>query len=108
MKRLPLLLAALLACGLVAAGCGDDDGGDAPADDVSAASVEACTQSVGTIPQLSEEERSELEGRCREAGDHEDLSEANREICRRFVEEAVPDGSDREQALEACDNAATP
>jgi hypothetical protein len=135
MKRLLLLLTALLACGLIAAGCGDDDddddGDDSPAttetapaepdsgdvtppgdvDSVDEA-VEACKRGVQTTGgRFSEDLRSDLEDICEEAadGDEEDLREASREICRRIVEETVPEGQlAREQALEACDNAATP
>ena len=135
MNRLLLLLAALLACGLIAAGCGDDDddnGDDSPAATETAPADTTDTDSVDTAPedvdveqaveackrgvqsagrQLSEDLRSDLEDICEEAagGDEEDLREAGGEICRRIVEETVPEGQPaREQALEACDSAATP
>jgi len=143
MYRLHLMVAALLACGLIAAGCGDDDdsgddspaatetapadptetdpaestetdSADTPSGDVDSVdeAVEACKQGVqGTSGQLSEELRGDLEDICEEAadGDEEDLREASRDICRRVVEETVPEGQPaRKQALEACDNAATP
>lgn len=123
MKRLPLLLVALLACGLIAAGCGDDDddGDDspattetAPAEDSASADerVESCKRGVRTNGgQLSEELRSDLEDLCEQAGDgdSEELREASRDLCRRVVEETVPEGqAGRDQALEACDSAATP
>ena len=123
MNRLLPLLAALLACGLIAAGCGDDDddGDDspattetAPAEDGASADerVESCKRGVrANGGQLSEELRSDLEDLCEQAGDgdSEDLREASRDLCRRVVEETVPEGqAGRDQALEACDSAATP
>jgi hypothetical protein len=139
MRRLALLLTALLACGLIAAGCGDDDGDDgddsaattesAPADttdtteaeddsggatspdDVDSIdeAVQACKDNVqATAGQLSEGLRSDLEELCDKAaeGDEEDLQEASREICRKVVEETVPEESGaRDQALASCESA---
>jgi hypothetical protein len=136
MKRLLLLLAALLACGLIAAGCGDDDDGDgddspattetAPADttettdttesedesledsDSVEQAIEDCKDSVdATGDQLSEETKSDLVDLCEQAasGDEEEVREAGLEICKRIVEETVPDEATREQALAACESA---
>lgn len=140
MRRLALLLAALLACSLIAAGCGDDDGDDgddsaattesAPADttsdtdttsettpeetdttsgDVDARDqgIEACKENVQSMAtQLSDDVRSDLEGLCEKlaAGDEDEVRDASQEICRKIVEETVPDGSPRDQALAACDD----
>jgi len=133
MKRLLLLLSALLACGLIAAGCGDDDddgGDDAPAaptetpleiepddegaDDVTPPedvgsveeAVEACKEGVqSSSAQLSEDLRNDLEDICEQAaeGDEEEIREASLDICRRVVEETVPEGPGRDQALDACE-----
>jgi len=133
MKRFLLLLVALLACGLIAAGCGDDDDGDdgddspvatetapaeptdtdeadddtPPVDDATIEqAVEACQESVRSSGgQLSDDLVSDLEDLCEEAagGDEDDLREASREICRRIVEETVPEGPARDQALETCE-----
>src|SRR5687767_961023 len=138
MKRLLLLMAALLACGLLAAGCGDDDdddgGSDEPAatetvpapTDTSAESeddsdvdvppagdeaidqaIEACKDSVqATAQQLDADLRSELEDICEEAasGDEEDVREASLEICKKIVEDQLPAGAGRDQALETCES----
>ena len=135
MKRLLLLFAALLACGLIAAGCGDDDddnGDDSPAttetapadstettpsddtsedlDDLDSVdeAVEACKDSVeATSGQLSEDLQNDLKDICEQAadGDEEEIRDATLEICRRIVEETVPDEATREQALAACESA---
>jgi hypothetical protein len=133
MKRLLVLLSALLACGLIAAGCGgddDDDGGDdspattesAPTDtgttndedtgddaapeDIDDA-VQACKDSVAAnSAQLSEDLRSDLEDLCEQAaeGDEEEIRDASLEICKRVVEETIPEGSARDQANAACES----
>jgi hypothetical protein len=136
MNRLVLLLAALLACGLIAAGCGDDDddnGDDSPAttESVPAAptdtdagevtpppgfdsvedAVEACKENVQTSgQQLSEDLRNDLEDICEQAagGDTEELQEATADICKRIVEETAPSDEAREQGLAACESTATP
>ena len=122
MRRLTLGLAALLACGLIAAGCGDDDddnGDDSPvatqseptattgdADSVEEA-VRSCKDGVqATADQLSEELRGELEDLCDKAasGDDEDVRDAAIEACKKVIEETVPEGAGRDQALDACEN----
>ena len=127
MKRLLLVLTALLACGLIAAGCGgddDDDGGDdspattesAPTDtsgdigdeDVDSVdeAVQACKDSVeANSSQLSEDLRGDLEDLCEQAasGDEDEIREATLEACRRVVEETIPDAAARETALDACE-----
>ncbi len=122
MTRLLMGLAALLACGVIAAGCGDDndDNGDdspaatesAPADttgDVDSVeeAVAACTENVqSTAQQLSDELRGELEDLCDKAasGDEEDVRDAALEACKKVIEETVPEGAGRDQALAACEN----
>ena len=122
MKRLLLLLAALLACGLIVAGCGDDDddnGDDSPATTESAPTattgeagsideaIAQCKENVqSTAQQLSEELRGELEDLCDKAasGDEEDVRAAALEACKKVIEETVPEGAGRDQALAACEN----
>ena len=127
MKSLLLAVAALLACGVLAAGCGDDDddnGSDTPAatetapgDDGGSAedvgsvedAIEACKEGVAqTAGQLSEDLRNDLEQLCEDAagGDEEEIREASLEICRRVVEETVAEGPARDQALGQCESAA--
>ena len=123
MTRLLMGLAALLACGVIAAGCGDDDddnGDDSPAATESAPAdttgdvdsveeaVASCKENVqSTAQQLSEELRGELEDLCDKAasGDEEDVREAALEACKKVIEETVPEGAGRDQALAACENA---
>ena len=96
-KRLWPVLIALLACGLIAAGCGDDDDesssddsaatteeattedattedsgaatdtGNADVDAAVQSAIDACKQSVGAAPGLSADTVSDLEGLCEEA-----------------------------------------
>jgi hypothetical protein len=126
MLRTPLLslIAALaLACALPA--CGDDDepatsgttqeqtetgtsdSTPAPSSEDVDAAVEQCKQSVQDQPQLSDDAKSEIEALCDEAkdGDAEDVKAASRKVCERMVEETVPEGSARDQALETCKTA---
>jgi hypothetical protein len=139
MNRLMLVLAALLASGLIATGCGDDDddGGDgspvatesspadtaetSPADTTEGDStdttsgdvdsldeaVDSCKEGVqATAGQLSEDVRSDLEELCDKAasGDEEEVREASVEICRKIVEESVPETAGRDEALDACES----
>jgi len=123
MRRLLLGLAALLACGVIAAGCGDDDddnGDDSPAATESAPAdttgdvdsveeaVESCKEGVqATAGQLSEDVRSDLEELCDKAasGDEEEIRDASIDVCRKVVEETVPEEAGREEALDACESA---
>jgi hypothetical protein len=140
MRRLALLFAALLACGLIAAGCGDDDednGDDSAATTESAPTdtfsieptdtteaeddsggakspdnadpldeaVQVCKDNVKSgAAGLSEGLRNDLEELCEKGGNEDDLREASQEICKKIVEERVPEGS-RDEALAVCDSA---
>lgn len=148
MRRLHLLVLALLACALFAVGCGDDDeksnnesdepdvSESAPADttaeeteeeapaeeteeeapaydapelpdDVSDAAVESCKQSVNAAAQLSDDVKNDLEEICEKAasGDEDAVREASVDVCKKIVEDSVPAGPAREQALDSCDAA---
>jgi len=136
MTRCQLFVVVLLACGLVVVGCGGDDDGDeqtdapeatetAPietlptdttdeaeepeGDDAPQASdeaVEACKGSLGPAAGLSDEQVEEL---CEAGtGDEEALREATVEICKEFAENNIPEGSEREQALEQCEGTGGP
>ena len=123
---LSLMAALALACALPA--CGEEDepatGGNtttsqeqtetAPADSTPApssedidAAIEQCKQSVQSQANLSDEAKSEIEALCDEAkdGNPEDVKEASRKVCERMVEESVPEGAARDQALETCKTA---
>jgi len=69
--------------------------------------VESCKDGVqATADQLSEELRGELEDLCDKAasGDDEDVRDAAIEACKKVIEETVPEGAGRDQALDACEN----
>ena len=88
-----------------------DGGGDAApglSDEQIEEAVESCRQNVQTAGgQLSEDLKSDLEQLCEDAaeGDEEEVREASVEICERVVDETVPAGPGREQALAACEQA---
>ncbi len=137
MRRLALLFAALLACGLIAAGCGDDNNDDSAAttesapvdttpgvdttpekgtitDDTTSGSdqtpdsvdeaIQVCKDNVqSSAGGLSEGLRSDLEDLCEKAANEDDVRDASQEICKRIVEETVPEGS-RDEALAICDS----
>ena len=135
MTRLQLILAVVLACGLLATGCGgdDDDGGDqadAPAvtettplettpDDTTAPADEPDAEDVpevseGAVEACKESLESaagisedQVEELCEAggSGDEEAVRETSIEICREFAENNIPEGTAREQALEQCDRA---
>ena len=148
MIRFLLLLVTILACGLVAAGCGDDEDGessDAPAktesipsdttesvpsdtteseggdpgeetppavsEEATEQAVEACKQQVQSAGgQLSDDLKGDLEQLCEDAaeGDEEGARRASVELCERVVDETIPEGPAREQALAACEQAQAP
>ena len=123
-RFVPILAVLALAGGVLA--CGDDDepandspaqeqsttessgssssGGGEPTDANIEAAIDACKESVNNQPQLSEDVKSDLADICEEAasGDPEDVKKATRKVCERIVEEQVPEGAQRDQALETC------
>lgn len=119
----------LLATGLIAVGCGDDDEDepttDAPAteeeapaidtgsdegDEAVAAAVESCKSSIQQVPNLSDDTISKLESICDDAasGDADAVSGATQEVCVAIVEDTVPEGPARDQATQACEATAAP
>jgi hypothetical protein len=116
-RRLCLLLAVVLSCGLIAAGCGgdDDDGGDGGGGDGGGVAapenrqqaVDACKRSVDQAPQLSSDVKSELKKSCEAAaeGDEEAVAEANRKVCVKIAQETIPAGPARDQAVDGCERA---
>lgn len=123
MLRTPfLLMLALLALAGTAVGCGDEDtatdspaqeqstpGGEEvqPSDQDVEAAIEDCKATVRDRPELSADAKAELEAICdgADGGDPEKVKEATREVCVRIVEEQVPEGEARDQALETCKTA---
>jgi hypothetical protein len=127
-KKFFLLMLALLS--LVAfSACGDDDepattttnaapaggtttedsggggGGAAPANVEQA--IEACKSSIDAQAQVSDDVKNDLKEICDKAasGDEQDVKEATREVCTKIIEESVPEGAARDQALETCKTA---
>lgn len=128
LRRLGLLAAvAVLGLGLLAiAGCGGDDekksatptatttasgsGGEigTPNEERVKAAVGACKQSIASQPQLTSRFTSKLEGICDDGSgvDLEAARKASEVVCRKIIKKLVPEGSARDQALTACDQAA--
>lgn len=129
-KRLALLLAALMVLGFVVAGCGDDDddggGGGGSADTLAETekksddgggtvdkndprvkqAIEQCKEQADANTSLSAEAREKIGEVCEEAGsgDADGAVKATKEACRIVVEDTVPKGSPgREAALGNCD-----
>lgn len=118
---LPILAALALAAALPA--CGDEEpatdattqeqtttedatGTTVPepsSEDVQAA-VDACKQSVENAPQLSADAKTEIQAICEEGDttDPEQIKDNAGKVCERIVEETVPEGPGRDQALETC------
>jgi hypothetical protein len=117
-RSLALLLIAALACALVTAACGGGEGGDAPpptsapSGEGTGASgpaveqaVENCKRSTEQQPGISPDVKSELLEICEEAakGDEQDVRKATRQVCVKLIEENVPAGIARQQALASCE-----
>ena len=69
--------------------------------------IAQCKEQVAGVPTISDDTRAELEQLCDEAAtaDPSEAQENAREVCRKIVEDSVPEGTTRETALEACDTA---
>jgi hypothetical protein len=69
--------------------------------------VEACKQQIAAQPGISDDVKSDLTEICEKAasGDEQAVRDATKEVCTKLVEENVPEGPAREQALTACDQA---
>ena len=86
----------------------ESGGGSAdPSDPQVQQAVEACKQQIEAQPGISEDVKSDLTEICEKAasGDEQAVRDATKEVCTKLVEENVPDGPAREQALAACDQA---
>ena len=124
--RLVLVVIALMVAGVVFAGCGDDDdggsdttaaqtestdtggsGGANPSNPQVQQAVDACKQQIEAQPGISDSVKSDLSDICEKAasGDEQAVRDATKEVCTKLVEENVPDGPARDQALSACDQA---
>ena len=133
-RKLMLAVGLALVCGLLAAGCGGGSKSSktetapppppptAPPPPPAAAttSVDTATSSGGSVAQavalckssveqaqVDAASKADLKALCDKAasGDLAAVRKAAREICRKVVERNVPAGSQRDQALQACDQA---
>jgi hypothetical protein len=82
-------------------------GGADPSNPQVQQAVEACKQQIEAQPTLSDDVKSDLTEICEKAasGDEQAVRDATKEVCTKLVEENVPEGPAREQALAACDQA---
>jgi ABC-type glycerol-3-phosphate transport system substrate-binding protein len=131
-KKLLLILAMALSAALIAAGCGDDDSttstsaestsAETTTEDTAAtstdavtgadaASVEAaCKQAIEAqgVP-ISDDVKAEIEQICQDAAangdDPEALQAASQKVCELVVEDNLPEGPTRDQALKTCETA---
>lgn len=119
--HLSLLAALVLAAGLPA--CGEDEpatggttqeqttteGGSTsePSSQDVLAAIDACKQSVDNAPQLSAEVKTDIQAICEEGdtNDPEQVKQNAGKVCERIVEESVPEGPARDQAVETCKTA---
>ena len=69
--------------------------------------VDACKQQIQAQPGISDDVKSDLTEVCEKAasGDEQAVRDATKEVCTKLVEENVPEGPARDQALTACDQA---
>jgi hypothetical protein len=133
-RKLMLALGLALVCGLLAAGCGGGSKSSktqtapplppptAPPPPPAAAtsSVDTATSRGGSVAQavalckssveqaqVDAASKADLKALCDKAasGDLTAVRKAAREICHKIVERNVPAGSQRDQALQACDQA---
>ncbi len=124
-SKLYLLGVALLACAVLAAGCGggDDNGGGGDSSKSSTGStgssgssgssssdanvqqiVDSCKQSVSAAQGLSSKAKKELNDLCEKAGsgDANAARKASRDVCVTIVKDTIPSGPAQDQAVTAC------
>jgi hypothetical protein len=86
-------------------------GGADPSNPQVQQAVDACKQQIEAQPGISADVKSDLVEVCEKAasGDEQAVRDATKEVCTKLIEENVPEGPAREQALASCDQAgATP
>ena len=88
---------------------GGSGGGADPSNPQVQQAVEACKQQIGAQPGISADVKADLEEICQKAasGDEQAVQDATKQVCVKLIEENVPEGPAREQALAACDQAGT-
>ena len=125
-----MMLSLLFAVGLIAAGCGGDDDettattttetteettetvptGDADVggtDDAQAA-VDACIAQLDAFPaEISDDVRAEIEELCQNTDEVsvEEGQQIAEDVCTLLVEDALPEGPQRDTAVQACEQA---
>ena len=82
-------------------------GGANPSNPQVQQAVDACKQQIEAQPGISDDVKADLSDICEKAasGDEQAVRDATKEVCTKLVEENVPEGPAREQALQACDQA---
>jgi hypothetical protein len=122
MKNARLAVLTVLATGLLAAGCGDDSSSTPTAATTTQSTatettpstttgrvdeaVASCKRRIDDQPTLSESLKDDLKSVCEKAGSGaKSAAEATREVCTKIVEATLPEGSTRDQALDACKSA---
>lgn len=87
---------------------GPDGAGERPLDAPTEEAIDQCRQSAQAAEQLSPEVRDDLARLCEQAaeGDADAVREATLDVCRKIVEESVPEGTARQRALASCEQAA--
>jgi hypothetical protein len=115
-----LLVPAILASALLAAGCGGGDnnngggggggGGSSSSNPQVQQAVASCKSTVDQAQRISSSVKTDLKNLCEKAGsgNREEVRKAQREVCIKIIEENVPAGPTREQAKAACNRAGTP
>ena len=120
MRNLYLVLVAVLASAVLAAGCGggDDNGGGSDSSKSSGTStsgssssnenvqqvVDSCKQSVNAASSLSSAAKKDLNDLCEKAGSGDEAAarKASEDVCVRIVKDTIPSGPARDQAVDAC------
>ena len=82
-------------------------GGADPSNPQVEQAIEACKQQIAAQPGISDDVKSDLTEICEKAasGDEQAVRDATKEVCVKLIEENVPEGPAREQALAACEQA---
>lgn len=86
---------------------GGGSGGAQPSEQQIEEAVAECKRQIDAQPGASDDLRADLERICENAasGDEQAVRDASKEVCTKLIEENVPDGPAREQALSACEDA---
>ena len=107
-KACPLFVV-VLACGVLAAGCGGGSSGSSGSSGGSSSSavkqdVASCKTSVDNSQGLSASVKKDLKDICDKAGsgDADAVRKATQDVCVKIVEANTPAGAARDQSVAAC------